>query len=444
MQHNNSLKIALLLTVFTASNSLLHAQINTKAGNENSPYSFYGIGILSNTPNAPVRAMGGGASAYNDEFTVNSYNPASYSYIRSTTLDVAFEAKSRTVTFENKTGVNSFTGSMAYFNLAIPLKKYGGLAFGLKPIANAYYSQADTVDILFDKAQRHYGGSGNLQYGYFGLGGKVGGFSVGVNAGVAFGNMLTSSSINAINLSNIRNMEGFYKTTYSGFMWNAGAMYNHKWNNTNYLNIGATYTVSQSLSGKRNGANLMRTYETNSEGRDVLINIDTIAVANELKGDLTLPATMSFGIHGGKVDKYEYLADLQLTNWKDYNNFGNRDAIRDQSYRASLGFSFTPNINALYSTKGNYLSAITYRFGFYTSNDYVVLRNTDIQDMGGTFGLSFPMRNKGRSNQFGKIHTTFAIGTRGTLDNGLAREGYVNFTLAASLSDIWFIQPKYD
>lgn len=444
MQHKSSLQIALLFAALTANTSILHAQINTKAGNENSPYSYYGIGLLSNTPNAPARAMGGGAAAYNDEFTVNSSNPASYSFIRSTTLDIAFEAKNRTVTFENEPSVSSFTGSMAYINFAVPLKKYGGLAFGLKPISNAYYSQADTIDILYDKAQRHYGGSGNLQYGFIGLAGKIGGFSAGVNAGYAFGNMLTSQSINATNSFNLRNLESYYKANYSGFMWSIGAMYNQKFGKNNFINVGATHTVSQSLSGKRNGSSIMRTYEMGSDGRDVLINMDTITMAIEQAGTLELPTITSFGIHGGKTDKYEYMADVQLYDWTKFSNFNNRENIRDKSYRASAGFSFTPNINVLYGTKGSYLSAITYRVGFYTNNDYVIMRNTDIQDVGGTFGFSFPLRNKGRSNQFGKIHTTFAIGSRGTFDNGLARETYVNFTLAASLSDIWFIKPKYD
>src|ERR1700749_2047004 len=57
-----------------------------------SPYSKYGLGDISNTGISPQNiAMGGIATATNDISrynNINSLNPASYSYLQLTTIDV--------------------------------------------------------------------------------------------------------------------------------------------------------------------------------------------------------------------------------------------------------------------------------------------------------------------------------------------------------------------
>src|SRR5690606_13903788 len=121
-----------------------------------------------------------------------------------------------------------------------------------------------------------------------------------------------------------------------------------------------------------------------------------------------------------------------------------KDSIADNSFRASLGFSYTPDFAALYKTGGSYFSAITYRAGFYYNRDYVFLRNININDIGGTIGFGLPVRRSMANNQFAKINTAFTFGNRGTFNNGLAREFYFNFTIGASLNDIWFVKPVYD
>ena len=64
---------------------------------------------------------------------------------------------------------------------------------------------------------------------------------------------------------------------------------------------------------------------------------------------------------------------------------------------------------------------------------------------GMTFGMGIPVR---RSNVPGvvrvnTINTGLVIGRRGTTNNGLIQETYLNFYLGLTLNDKWFIKYKY-
>src|ERR1700712_3743812 len=117
---------------------------------ENSPYSRYGIGNLVPTGNILNRGMGGISAGFADAATVNFTNPASYSNLIYTTLDIAAEADSRTL--KSKDPVGKFTSNNAlisYIQIGIPLL-YGnkkalrkgvswGINFGLRPVSKINY-----------------------------------------------------------------------------------------------------------------------------------------------------------------------------------------------------------------------------------------------------------------------------------------------------------------
>ena len=68
---------------------------------ENSPYSRYGVGNLVPTGNILNRGMGGISSGFTDPVTINNINPASYSNIIYTTLDVGVEYDGRIIKKES-------------------------------------------------------------------------------------------------------------------------------------------------------------------------------------------------------------------------------------------------------------------------------------------------------------------------------------------------------
>ena len=117
---------------------------------ENSPYSRYGVGNLVPAGNIFNRGMGGISAGFTDPVTINNINPASYSTIVYTTLDVGVEYDGRIIKSLNPVGTyQSNNGIISYLQVAFPLlsdnkkaeknKVSWGLSFGLKPISKIGY-----------------------------------------------------------------------------------------------------------------------------------------------------------------------------------------------------------------------------------------------------------------------------------------------------------------
>src|SRR5438045_8880184 len=78
---------------------------------ENSPYSRYGVGNLVPSGNIVNRGMGGVSAGFADYATINFLNPASYSNLIYTTLDIGAQVDSRTLKSSNS--ANKFTANNA-------------------------------------------------------------------------------------------------------------------------------------------------------------------------------------------------------------------------------------------------------------------------------------------------------------------------------------------
>lgn len=416
------------------------------SGSDNSPYNQFGIGSFSLPANAAMRGMSANGAAYTDPNSMNPENPATYSFLKYTVFGAAFEARSRVVSYEGRTPVNSFTGNMAYLNLAFPIKKFGAFAFGINPVSNIFYNLRDTISItMTDKASRTFFGDGGLQNAYAGLSAKIKGLSLGLNMGYTFGTVDRLNNVSTLTLASIRNYEDVYTTVYGGWNWNAGLLYQINLKNQTYLNIGVTYAAAPTLNATRNGNSIARTYGyDNVANQNVVINLDTLRSFDDDKGQLILPSSIGAGLHFGQLEHYDLNVDMKLTDWSNYSHYGLGDSLRAKTMKFGIGGSYTPNAASLYTQAGNYFSAVTYRAGFYYHQDYVQLRGIGLNDIGGSFGMSFPLKRSSGTYQIGKINAVVNAGSRGTLENGLAREFYFNLTIGASLSDLWFIKPVYE
>ena len=69
---------------------------------------------------------------------------------------------------------------------------------------------------------------------------------------------------------------------------------------------------------------------------------------------------------------------------------------------------------------------------------YLVLRGHQLNEFGISIGTEFPIR-KSRTT----ISLTAEYGTRGTVDFGLLRESFINFSLGVSINEKWFYKRRY-
>ena len=221
---------------------------NPLSERENSPYSQYGVGELWNGNNAVLMGMGNVTSAFTSVYQTNTDNPASYSFLGLTTYELGITASYRniaTTTASYGTG----TASLGYLNIGIPIPVHNknwafGICFGLRPYTHMYYSLDDTNATDIGRTARYYSGQGSMDYGFFGLGARYKGFSIGANVGYMFGNLRNSVSVVDIDDSIHAYDAEFSKyTTIGGLYWKGGALYQADLNKNYSINIGATITL---------------------------------------------------------------------------------------------------------------------------------------------------------------------------------------------------------
>ena len=427
---------ALLATGFHA--SAQNDLIGPKATKDNSPYSRFGIGDLGNPRNTILRGMGGAATAYIDPFSVNNYNPASYSFLRVTSLDFAIEARSRSI-FMNNVSTSSGTATISYLTIGVPMGKYAGMAFGFQPLSNVYYNAEDTLNDIngIGNAILNYNGSGSLQYAYLGLSGQYKGFSIGFNGGYAFGSIRHSTTLESIDVTKVRNSEFSKYNTVGGLYWKGGILYKAKLKKNQYINVGAAITLSQQLNVRRDAYDIGYQYINGSNGIEVIRDTVPQTMMKDVKGKMELPADYSFGLHYGKDFNWDIGADFVYTDWSKFNLMGDRSSVGQNAYRMAIGGEITPD-----PASKKLFSQTTYRLGAYYGKDYVRLYDTDVNFVGGTVGASIPLKRN--YTQFARLNTALDIGQRGTIQNGMAREFFVKFTIGVSLNDKWFHKREFE
>ena len=107
----------------------------------NSPYSQFGLGMLSDHTTGFNRGMNGLSIAYHEHNQVNNLNPASYSSIDSLTFIFDAGVSGQITNFkESGKRLNAKNAVFEYIVGAFRLRKHLGLSFGLIPYTNIGYS----------------------------------------------------------------------------------------------------------------------------------------------------------------------------------------------------------------------------------------------------------------------------------------------------------------
>ncbi len=133
------------------------------------------------------------------------------------------------------------------------------------------------------------------------------------------------------------------------------------------------------------------------------------------------------GLRVTKNKKYSFSADYQYQPWSNTHYGGTNYALQN-SNRVSAGFEISNKkqaFNAYYEK--SFLQA-----GIYYGNSYLNVNGKQINDMGLTLGYGL----NSFKNPLG-MSISLEIGQRGTQQNGLIKESYVNINLGISYRDFW-------
>lgn len=409
------------------------AQVTTS-----SPYSRYGLGNIKGSLLPQLRAMGGISTAVNSITgfnNINMQNPASYSAITLTTIDVGMSAGLTSLT-RNNLSETSFNATFSHLAFAIPVSRRSALSFGILPYSDLGYSYRNTVKIDTTSVDQLYEGEGGLSKAYIGYGYRIGDhLRIGANAEYIFGNLQTTRATEYA-LAGAINAKLQNKNSVGGLNVSYGIQYD--------FNVGKRTSVTLGYSGSNSGKlNSNQTFFATQYTRDAAGNestaLDTLNSVDNGKSNLTLPLTHNFGISIKQSDKWLIGADFRMSKWAA-TTINNVNSGLQDSWGASLGGQWTPDATSYNS----YMKRIDYRLGVNYDKTYIQINNQDIKQMGASLGFGFPLPSANAGSAFYKINFTTEVGQRGTVSNNLVKEKFINFHLGFTLNDTWFRRYRVD
>lgn len=405
--------------IIAAAAIALTAILPAKAQVYDTPFSMYGYGVLNDHVTASQRAMGGIGYALRSPRQINVKNPASYAAIDSMTFlfDIGVDCGS---VRNSQAGLsaNRTLGGLDYVTLQVPVTKYMGVSAGLLPYSSVGYKFGNVIA----NGESSYQGSGGISEAYIGLGAKpFKGFSIGVNAGYLFGNVINDVYVNADNGST-----SLYEKVLRVRDYNIqfGLQYGLTFKREHTLTIGATYTLGKDAHGHGYGI----IYDVSAETEP-----DTIGYTN-LKHGFSMPWSVGAGIVYQWDDRLTVGADFTYQPWSKARFAGIKDfsdplQFADR-YKGAVGAEFIPR------TRGNFFSRIAYRVGGYYSRDYMTVANNNVKEFGLScgFGLPTPLRTT--------VNIGFEYRHRFTSPAATVSENYFMVTIGVALNEVWFVPSK--
>lgn len=398
-----------------------------------SPYSFFGIGEENITKTVEEINMGEASVASYSSYQLFLSNPASLAMLSYTTYDLGLANRTLKVTDANNSERSSAT-ALSYLVLGVPIGDKAGFAFGLQPNTNTGYSLLQQISDISNTVVESnlFFGNGGTNRLFFQFGKKINKFaSVGLESNFIFGHI----SNNILNRRDnvIFASQHEINSNVSGYSFKFGAQYHKPLKNYKdlELSIGATAELSSSYNNR--GNELLFSLINNPDG--VIIPRDTIA-NNPFTGTIKNPYKSTVGIGVGKPYQwnlsleYGYKGALSFTGGSLNNN---NNITYKSANRLSLGGYYTPNFNSVV----NYWDRVTYRAGLKFNQSGLSVNNTDVNEFGISFGVGMPM-----GKELSTFNLGMELGKRGTINNGLVKENYLNLRLGLTLNDKWFSKRK--
>ena len=402
----------------------------------NSPYAAFGIGDVKYDNTTDISAMGGISTAYIWDFNnnFNFSNPAANKNLELTTLKI--EGSNENNFFKSNYNDMSATKHSSYLSnvtIAFPISNKVKFGMGYQPYSSKKYTVLTNETLASGNTQASlYRGEGTISTVQAALSYQITPeFALGLRSNFFFGNVY---DINELTFSNAELINGYEtKNKVKTFNFTLGTAYQKKLQNDKKLTLGATYTLGTS--------GLMETRYVNSTYyyKDGYVKNNESIIEEKFSEDKNLiPMEFSLGAGYGKDAKWFVGTQVDYKKGETIQFLG-QPFVNDDSYKVSAGGWYLPN----YNNFRNYFSRVTYRYGAYYEKGNLAFNGTNINQFAITGGMSFPFENRSASRMSG-IDLGLELGKRGTLDNNLIRQNFINVKIGINFADKWFNKRLYD
>lgn len=400
----------------------------------NSPYAAYGIGDVKYDNTVETSAMAGISTAYITDFnnSFNFKNPAANANLELTSIK--FEGTNENNFFStDNTKSTKHSTYLSNISIAFPISKKAKFGLGYQPYSSKRYNILNSAT-LEDGSLRvnNFRGEGTLSTVQAAFSYAVTrDFSLGVRSNFYFGNLY---DIDEVTLSDAELVNGYEtKNNIKNFNFTLGATYQKKYDNDRKLTLGATSTLGNTTDMETQYTNSTYYYVAGGEKAYV----DVIDDKNYSSKNL-IPFEASLGAGFGHNLKWFVSTQIDYKKGGDIQFLGLPFQYED-SYRVSAGGWYLPNLNNF----RNYFSRITYRYGAYYEKGNLNINGTNINKYGLTLGASLPFKNNSPSRMSG-IDLGVELGKRGTVQNNLINQNFVNLKIGINFADKWFRKNLYN
>ncbi len=403
-----------------------------------SPYSKFGLGELHGDQLPQFRGMGGistGVRNFDSYYNINVGNPASYSGLRLTSIDIGLYGTYGSMSRDGVSQTNA-NFNLSHLNFAIPVSGKSALSFGLMPYSSVGYrfSSPGSVDTI--SINNVYSGDGDITKAYLGYGIQFGKhISLGFNANYLFGNLRNSQEAQYPPSTGALNSKVEKNRLINGLNIDYGLQFNSMIGDELAMVIGYAGNISGNMHVKESEV-IYRTFGS-TIGDSENTALDSIRFIEGQRKKLTMPLTHKVGISFNKSNKWLVGLDVNSSNWSDYRE-GEFNPGLQNSFGMAVGGQFTPDIT---STK--YLNVVDYKMGFRYNKSNIKINNKDVNEIGVSIGFGLPLPSNRRSS-FYKINLAAEYMQRGSSDINLVKENFINVHLGFTLNDRWFQRYKYD
>lgn len=410
----------------------------------NSPYSQYGLGVLTEQSQGFNRGMNGLSLGLRDGKQVNVMNPASYSAVDSMTMIFDLGMSGQLTNFsENGAKVNAYNADFEYAVGSFRLAKKFGMAFGVIPFTNIGYNYSNTTRVGSSNttSTETHSGTGGLHQVFVGFGWEpVRNLSVGVNLSYLWGSydkyVSVSNSDNSVNT-----FSRHYSTTVNNYKVDFGLQYQAEIAKNNWLTIGATYGLGHKLGADANVA------LTSTNSQTSVSNTNDFAVEDAY----SLPDAFGVGLSWRYKDKLTFGADYSLQKWGKldfpemrHSVSGGEDVssnpyimksglLKDRN-RIVVGGEFVPNSQSL-----NFFNRVHYRLGAGYATPYYTINGQDgPKEYSVSVGFGIPIMNRINNRSILNVSGQWVRSEA----KGLITENIFRINVGITFNEQWFMKWK--
>ncbi len=327
-----------------------------------------------------------------------------------------------------------------------------GMALGLNPVSSVRYSISDNVPLgsTGEQVEFEYSGSGGLNRAFGGFAhtipferdtlGNGSSLSFGVNFNYDFG------TVDEVRKAYYPRSTGYVNTlvvnslSLSGLVMGLGGRFqgdikprtSRTDKGLRYM-VGASVELPTDLGAKRNGS--VSSFILGGSG--VEFPLDTISTTIGTKGSLGLPPkyVLGFTVYNAQ---WALTVEHRRRDWSRLVvDVEGLDLHSDLGVNASyiLGGSFRPAGEG----RGNFWSSTIYRAGLRLTDDYLVVGDNQLQEIGMSFGMSLPLMGTTTRSRF---NIGGELGRNGTREDGLIEQRFahvfIGLTITPDLRENWF------